>query len=85
MRTCKEVSKLVSESLDHELSLWQRLGLWIHLSMCKFCRRYRKDLLHIHSEIQQRALAIEEDITNSEEKLSDNSRERIKSLLESQQ
>lgn len=84
MRTCKEISKLISESLDHKLSLWQRISLWTHLGMCKICRRFRKDLHHIDSNIQQHASDLEQDGDDSDVKLSENSRERMKKFLESQ-
>ena len=45
MFNCKEVTRMVSESLDRKLPLHQRMGIRIHLLMCKFCSRYRKQLL----------------------------------------
>lgn len=45
MLSCKEVAKLVSESLDAELSLRQRIGVRMHLAMCHMCRAYRKQVL----------------------------------------
>lgn len=56
MFNCKKVTYLVSESLDRKLSLYQRMGIRIHLMMCKFCSRYQKQLLllrktaHLYSE-----------------------------------
>jgi len=37
---CREASRLQSEALDQPLSLPQRLGLRLHLLICKWCRRY---------------------------------------------
>ncbi len=45
MFNCKKISLLVSESLDRELPLHQRIGIRIHLLMCKLCTRYKKQLL----------------------------------------
>jgi hypothetical protein len=47
MFNCKEVTRKVSESLDRELSFHQRVGLRIHLLMCKFCSRYQRQLLFL--------------------------------------
>jgi len=84
MRTCKEVSILISESLDRRLPLWQRVSLWMHVSLCRFCRRFRKDLLHIHQQFQQDKDMYEDEMDMSNERLTDQVRDRIKSLLESQ-
>jgi len=35
---CKEASKLASDGLDRNLSLWERLKLQIHMSMCEKCK-----------------------------------------------
>ena len=45
MFNCKEVTYMVSESLDRELPFLQRMGIRMHLFMCKFCSRFRKQLL----------------------------------------
>lgn len=45
MLSCSEVTKLLSESMDRKLPVYQRMAIWIHLLMCKFCTRYRKQLL----------------------------------------
>ena len=44
MLSCKEVSELVSQSLDRRLSLRERLGVRLHLLMCGMCRRYREQI-----------------------------------------
>ncbi|GMQ79817.1 MAG: hypothetical protein BMS9Abin03_257 [Thermodesulfobacteriota bacterium] len=47
MFNCKKVTHLVSESLDRKLYLYQRMGMRIHLMMCKFCSRYQEQLLFL--------------------------------------
>lgn len=44
MLSCKEASKLVSESLDLRLPLKTRLRLRLHLSMCRICTAYYRQL-----------------------------------------
>jgi len=38
--SCRQATRLQSTALDGKLSLSQRLGLRIHLCLCKWCRRY---------------------------------------------
>ncbi|NOY69405.1 MAG: zf-HC2 domain-containing protein [Deltaproteobacteria bacterium] len=44
MLTCRQASALVSSGMDQRLSPAQRIGLMFHLAMCKYCRRFRKQL-----------------------------------------
>jgi hypothetical protein len=47
MPSCREVHRLVSESMDRELSLVERSRMRVHLVMCKACTRFngQMDLL----------------------------------------
>ncbi len=47
--TCKEVTRLISESLDKNLSLPQRLVIHIHFRFCVFCKRYGQQLLFLRN------------------------------------
>ena len=40
MFNCKEVTQRVSRSFDQKLSLAQRMLIWMHLRMCKYCRGF---------------------------------------------
>ena len=79
MFNCREVTRLVSESLDRELPLYQRIGLRIHLLMCKFCGRYRKQLLILRETIRSHAMYDEE--ADSSVSLTPESRKRMKEAL----
>ncbi|QDT00755.1 anti-sigma factor family protein [Adhaeretor mobilis] len=85
MLSCKEITKLVSESLDRELTWRQRVGLWMHIGMCGMCWRFRKDLIHIHEETRRQAKRIEDETGDSAEQLPIEARNRMKRLLESHQ
>jgi hypothetical protein len=56
---CREATRLQSEALDRPLGLGQRIGLRIHLVLCKWCRRYGKQIgflrstAHRHEEHEQ--------------------------------
>lgn len=45
MFRCKDVSHKVSLSLDASLPLHQRLAVRMHLMMCRYCARFRRQLI----------------------------------------
>lgn len=47
MFNCKEVSRRVSESMDHRLPLYQRLLIRMHLLMCKYCSRFQRQVMFL--------------------------------------
>ena len=44
MLSCEEIARLASDSLDGELPLRRRMGMKLHLLMCKHCARYIRQL-----------------------------------------
>ena len=44
MFNCNTVSRLISESFDREMPLFQKIGLRIHFLMCRICSRYAAQL-----------------------------------------
>lgn len=44
MKSCKEVTHLLSEAQDRTLTVGERLQLEIHLAICKGCTNYRKQM-----------------------------------------
>jgi hypothetical protein len=47
MFNCKEVSQLVSKSMDRELSFTKKMGVRFHLMMCRYCARFGSQLTRI--------------------------------------
>ena len=80
MLSCKDVSYLVSESLDRKLSFWQRLQVRLHLLMCRFCSRFRKQTLFLRDAAHHYLLAVE-DTEAASPGLSPEARERINQSL----
>jgi len=42
--SCREASRLISESRDRDLALGERVTLRIHLGLCTACTRFTKQL-----------------------------------------
>ena len=46
---CREATQLHSESMEHRLTFTRRVGLRIHLFLCKWCRRYARQTRFLSS------------------------------------
>ena len=44
MRTCKEVSMLLSQAQERPLGYVERFGVMLHLLVCKGCTNFRAQL-----------------------------------------
>lgn len=53
MLTCKQASKLISQSLDHPLSLSGRVKLRFHLFICDACTRFNKQLGQLRTAVHR--------------------------------
>lgn len=49
MRSCREITALVSQGLDKKLTLRERISVWMHVSMCSSCRNFQKQTRFIHN------------------------------------
>ena len=47
MFNCKAVAQIVSESMDRVLPIHHRILIRMHLLMCKYCARFKRQLLLI--------------------------------------
>jgi len=77
--SCKEATRLQSEAMDRKLSLFERLGLRLHLCLCKWCRRYGAQLKFLRSAAHQ---CEEHASAEVPQRLSPEARERIKQKLQ---
>jgi hypothetical protein len=72
--SCREASRLQSEALDRPLSLRQRIGLRIHVALCRWCRRYGRQIKFLRTV----GHASDEHESVVSHNLSEESKERIK-------
>jgi len=81
MLSCKDVTKLVSESMDRSLPLGKRIGMRLHLVFCKWCARYERQLLLIRETVGRLAATVDAPGEPSRETLSVEARERIRETI----
>lgn len=81
MLRCREVSQLVSESLEHKLPVRKRIAVWTHNIMCRFCFGFARQLRLVHRVVRDHPERLEPDPASRDAQLPDHARERIKSIL----
>ena len=81
MLSCHEVTQLISESFDHPLPFRRRIGMQFHLLICKWCDRFRRQILFIQDSLRRGAAQLESQDLSSLVSLSPAARERIKQVL----
>ena len=79
MFNCKDVSHKISESMDMHLPYQQRLLIRFHLLMCRYCARFRRQLIFMKKLSRHKDAT--EKVPPSEMTLSAQARERISKLL----
>lgn len=82
MLSCKEIARLVSQSLDQKLPFRQRLELRVHLMMCSLCSRFRGQILFLREAGRRFAAEGYRVGVPATVQLSPDARERIRRALE---
>lgn len=80
--SCRQASRLQSEALDHKLPIVQRVGLRIHLCLCRWCRRYGKQIRFLRDAAHEHSDQL---VEPSPQKLPDAARERMKQRLRAEE
>ena len=78
--TCEDTSPLISEMMDHKVSLFRRLKVKFHLDLCEACLRYKKQL-EIIKDLSHH-LSREDFPVNEKEMLSPEAKEKIQKMIE---
>ena len=76
--SCKEAARLQSIALDRKLPMRQRFGLRLHLLLCKWCRRYGKQITFLRNAAHEHADELAKPVAQM---LQEEARERIKRRL----
>ena len=79
MYNCKEVSEMVSESMDRALPFHQRVLIRMHLLMCKYCARCKEQYETIRAAMRYEELDGKE--LDASRSLSKDGKERLREFL----
>ena len=75
---CRDAARIQSEQLERPLPAAKRAGLFLHLLVCKWCRRYGRQIRFMQKGAREHPENLSEADSRS---LSSEARERIKSRL----
>ncbi|MBC2742359.1 MAG: zf-HC2 domain-containing protein [Desulfosarcina sp.] len=79
MFRCKDVSQKVSQSMDVQLPYHHRMAVQMHLLMCRYCARFRRQLIMLRK--MSRHVDSDQHIAETTSKLSQETKERMKERL----
>jgi predicted anti-sigma-YlaC factor YlaD len=79
--SCEIITKKISGSIDHKLTLKERMTIRIHITFCKFCRRYYRQLTMMHHYFEGRLKEEKQSSPPAGPGLSQEAKDRIKKNL----
>jgi predicted anti-sigma-YlaC factor YlaD len=81
MLTCKEITQLVSDGLDRNLTFLERSLVRFHLLYCVACRRYRRQIRFLRAAAVRYLRIIQSGKVPTRAVLSEAAREQISQAL----
>jgi hypothetical protein len=75
---CEDAARLLSDREERPLTFIEKVGLNIHLAICRGCRRYRRSLAILRQILKRAGLR---DPAADDVKLPDDARQRISNHL----
>ena len=63
MLNCQQASQMISQSLDRQLTWRERFNLRLHLTICKYCARFKQQLVTLRIALKRMGDQIEQDET----------------------
>ena len=79
---CAEMSRLASHSFEGSISIQTRFRMWLHYSICAWCKRYAQHLIFLRAAAPHLKEHVDESIPR---RLSLEARRRILQKLKSEQ
>jgi predicted anti-sigma-YlaC factor YlaD len=77
---CKDTTELISENMDHNISVFKRWRMGFHLALCEYCREYKAQL----ETLRQMALGLDKESPNlaPQASLKPDSKEKLQQIIE---
>jgi len=82
MPHCRDASRMVSESMDVRPPFSRRMAMWVHLIMCRYCYRFRCQILFLRKMSCIDAEDAVDAMDGQDAVLSPEARDRLKKIVE---
>jgi hypothetical protein len=76
--SCKEMSRLSSESLDRKLTIGERCCMWMHGWICGWCQDYSKQVSKVNDSVKDEGESLAELCKGN---LSEDCKARMRTLI----
>ncbi|MBA5866867.1 MAG: hypothetical protein GDA67_09275 [Nitrospira sp. CR1.3] len=81
--TCRDMARLLSDSMEGRLPIHVRMRMSLHLRMCVLCEGYKRHLALIRNVLRKDSARLIETDRPEEPRLSPEAKERIRRAVES--
>lgn len=78
---CEQTTRMMSDSMDQDLPLKERVIIRLHMHVCQACKLYRKQLQLLRQVIRRSASIDQKILTGTDTSLSLESKQRMKRSL----
>jgi hypothetical protein len=78
---CKDMTRLLSEAMDRPLPLGIRLKMRLHFLICKWCERYKNQLLFLRQALRRNPHELQSEDPASSTSLSPEAKDRLKRVI----
>ena len=79
--SCKDMTRLLSDAMDRPLPLGIRLKMRLHFLICKWCERYKNQLLFLRQALRRNPTELESEVAASSRSLSPEAKDRLKRMI----
>lgn len=80
LSNCRDTTELISENMDHDISVFKRGRMKFHLILCEYCRKYKAQM----ESLRQMTRGLDQVYSDpaSQTSLNPDTRERMKQIIE---
>jgi hypothetical protein len=79
--TCKDMTRLLSDAMDRPLPLGTRVRMRLHFLICKWCERYKSQLVFLRQALRRHPDKLEGESAPAPPALSSETKDRLKEAL----